>query len=583
MQIKEVCALTGLSAKAIRLYESKGLVMADRASNDYRAYTEEQVERLHAIRRFRMAGVSLVDIRLWADGLFDAETLFEKRLRDLTAETDRNKEQERLCREGMKTDFSASDSERSLFDEPELLCPADSEDAHSLSLGIDIGTTTISAAVADMDSHRQVACYTLPNQSTLAASDAHSHEQDAVWIAEKLRQFLRSVLGAFPSIKAIGVTGQMHGIVYIDAEGNAVSPLYTWQDDRAAQAWENGKTYAQTLSDITGYPVMPGYGFATYYYQDIKGLVPEQAVSFCTVCDYAVMRITGRKTPLMHASHAASLGLFDLKRRDFDRAAVEKVGFRRKLSLPEVAQGEAIAGYYETIPVTVAFGDNQAAFFGSVRNEQTDLSVNYGTGSQISLRVEADCSLSRRPLELRPYFEGRFLLNGSALCGGRAYALLEKFVRAVRGESAEQYKLLDHFAEKGLAESRRLSVRTTFCGTRQDPLLRGAIENIGEDNFTPEALTLGVLQGMADELYEMYEKSGVTASGNVVASGNAVQKNPTLCRLLSKTFHLPLVLPALREEAAFGAALAAAHVVLPVSEADVKSCIPYVTENQPKE
>lgn len=45
MQIKEVCILTGLSAKAIRLYESKGLVSVERAANAYREYTDEQIER----------------------------------------------------------------------------------------------------------------------------------------------------------------------------------------------------------------------------------------------------------------------------------------------------------------------------------------------------------------------------------------------------------------------------------------------------------------------------------------------------------------------------------------------------------
>ena len=84
MQIKEVCILTGLSAKAIRLYESKGLVSVERAANAYREYTDEQIERLSAIRRFRMTGVSLADIRLWADGLFDAESLFKKRLQELS-------------------------------------------------------------------------------------------------------------------------------------------------------------------------------------------------------------------------------------------------------------------------------------------------------------------------------------------------------------------------------------------------------------------------------------------------------------------------------------------------------------------
>ena len=587
MQIKEVCILTGLSAKAIRLYESKGLVSVERAANAYREYTDEQIERLSAIRRFRMTGVSLADIRLWADGLFDAESLFKKRLQELSEENGKNKEQEKLCRAFlMQSDESALSVSQetavgALFDDPELLRPSALSEGHRLSLGIDIGTTTISAAVADMDAHCQIACYTLPNKSAVKTDESYRHEQDAAWIADKLSKFLESVIGAFPGICSIGVTGQMHGIVYTDKAGNAVSPLYTWQDARAAQIEADNVSYTQHILDKTGYTVMPGYGFATHYYNDRNGLVPETAVSLCTIGDYAVMRMTGNTRPLLHASNAASLGFFDDKTGSFNREALGKIGLSADF-LPDVAVGEPVAGFYHGIPVTVALGDNQAAFFGSVRDEQNDLSVNYGTGSQISLCVNATFPTPLLPLERRPYIEGRALLNGSALCGGRAYALLEKFIRAVREADTEQYDFLNTLAEKGLSAENPLEVRTTFCGSRKDPSLRGSIENIGEDNFTPEALACGVLEGMVDELYDMYEKSGVTMRGRLIASGNAVQKNPTLCRLLSARFGMPLFLPALREEAAFGASLAAAHFALALPLNEVKSCIPYHPENPDK-
>lgn len=575
MQIKEVCRLTGLSAKAIRLYESKGLITAGRAANAYRDYTDEQIERLSAIRRFRLAGISLADIRLWADGLLDAETLFQKRLQELSEESGKNKEQEKLCFAYLKQPaFPDCTAEEALFDDPELLRPADESSKHRLSLGIDIGTTTISAAVADMDAHCQIACYTLPNKSAVKTNESYRHEQDAAWIADKLSKFLESVIGAFPGICSIGMTGQMHGIVYTNTHGNAVSPLYTWQDTRAAAKMPDGKTYSEDIKEKTGYTVMPGYGFATHYYNRKNSLVPESAAYLCTIGDYAVMRMTGNTRPLLHASNAASLGFFEDKTGTFDRVALEKIGLSADF-LPDVAVGEPVAGFYHGIPVTVALGDNQAAFFGAVRDEQNDLSVNYGTGSQISLCVNAAFPTPVLPLERRPYIEGRALLNGSALCGGRAYALLEKFIRAVREADTEQYGFLNALAEKGLAVQKPLEVHTTFCGTRKDPALRGSIENIGEDNFTPEALACGVLEGMVDELYALYRQSGVELHGRLIASGNAVQKNPTLCRLLSARFGMPLLLPALREEAAFGAALAAAHIALAVPLNEVKSCIPY--------
>ncbi len=69
MRIKEVEKETGLTAKAIRLYESKGLLTVERhAGNDYRDYSEEDVKRLKTIAVLRKLDVSISDIKGWADG-----------------------------------------------------------------------------------------------------------------------------------------------------------------------------------------------------------------------------------------------------------------------------------------------------------------------------------------------------------------------------------------------------------------------------------------------------------------------------------------------------------------------------------
>jgi len=60
MNISEVAKLTGLTAKAIRFYESKGVIKeANRGANGYRQYSLNQVEELQLIRRSRLVGFSL--------------------------------------------------------------------------------------------------------------------------------------------------------------------------------------------------------------------------------------------------------------------------------------------------------------------------------------------------------------------------------------------------------------------------------------------------------------------------------------------------------------------------------------------
>ena len=71
---------------------------------------------------------------------------------------------------------------------------------------------------------------------------------------------------------------------------------------------------------------------------------------------------------------------------------------------------------------------------------------------------------------------------------------------------------------------------------------------------------LGVLTGIAGELYALYRQADGERRSRVrrlIGSGNGLRNNPSLCRLTAEAFGLPLFIPAHKEEAAFGAALAA--------------------------
>lgn len=417
-----------------------------------------------------------------------------------------------------------------------------------LLLGVDIGTTNLSLIVASAQTGAIVYRMTLLNNSCLQEAEGQSL-QDAQRIADLALDAVASLRDAFPGIAAIGVTGQMHGIVCLDAQGDAVSPLYTWQNPLA------DGSICEEIRAKTGRVVYPGYGHATLYALARSGGLPKDACQYCTIMDYIVMRLTGRKAPLMHSTNAASLGLWDLKAGCFDPAALDALALS-PLRAPLTVSAIRPAGFHDDIPVCVAVGDNQASFFGSVQDEAHSLLLNYGTGSQLSLV----CNSPDVPGgEIRPYLGQQYLLCRSALCGGRAYAMLERFFSAFAVQAGyggdSQYETLNTLAQQAYEAGQRLHVNTQFCGTRENPDLRGSITGIGEASFTPGALALGVLQGMANELHEGFDPAAHPHIRRLVASGNAVRKNPMLRRLLSETFGMPLLLTAQQEEAALGAAL----------------------------
>lgn len=79
MRIKEVEKATGLTAKAIRMYESKGLLTVARESeNDYRDYSEEDVKRLKTIAVLRRLDIPVKEIKQWCDGEISLEELLDQ-------------------------------------------------------------------------------------------------------------------------------------------------------------------------------------------------------------------------------------------------------------------------------------------------------------------------------------------------------------------------------------------------------------------------------------------------------------------------------------------------------------------------
>ena len=444
-------------------------------------------------------------------------------------------------------------------------------------MGLDIGTTSISGVVLDGDTGTVLETVSRSNGKFLPAAHPWERTQDAAAIWQSVSEIAEQLTKAYAPLSCIGVTGQMHGIVYVDKNGSLLSPLYTWQDGRAA-AEENGKSSVQVLADKTGYQVPAGYGCATHFYHVQHGLVPEGAATFCTIHDYVAMRLCGRKTPVMDTTDAASFGLFDILHSRFDTAAIARAGMDAAL-LPQVAEKPVVIG--ETaggVPVAVAVGDNQASFIGSVRDNA--LLINIGTGSQVSAFSPEVITIPG--VETRPFPDGGCLLVGAPLCGGRAYALLERFFREAAalcgGSDSTAYRAMEQAAEAVMGQ-RLPVVAPTFCGTRQHPNQTAVISGLTEDNFTPAHLTAGLLYGMVNELRQLYDSICThlhTPPKAAVGSGNGIRKNRLLQQILGEVFGLPVSIPSNGEEAVCGAAfLAMAAGGLTADLAQARSLITY--------
>ena len=400
------------------------------------------------------------------------------------------------------------------------------------AIGIDIGTTSICGILLDCKSGEILKSVTKNSDAFILTENEWEKIQDVEKIMGLATEICDGLIDS--DVKVIGVTGQMHGIVYYDQNGKAVSPLYTWQDGRGNQKYKDS-----TYSEALGIP--SGYGYVTDFYNGENGLRPDTAAGYCTIHDYFAMTLAGRKTPLIHTSDAASFGDFDLLKNCFNHQFSG-----------DITSGFDVVGEYKGIPVSVAIGDNQASVFGALSSDD-DILLNIGTGSQISV-ISSEIKKGEN-IEVRPYTEGKYLIVGAALCGGRSYSMLEKFFAEVvylaTGERRSMYDVMDKML---LTDTKHIDVDTRFGGTRANPALTGGISEITTENFTPAEFRFGFLKGIIAELYNMFAEMNVKR-GALVGSGNGIRKNKALIETAEEMFGAEMKIPAHMEEAAFGAAL----------------------------
>lgn len=93
-------------------------------------------------------------------------------------------------------------------------------------IGIDIGTSSI-CGVAYNFSIKETKSITKENNTYITSPNQWERTQDAKTILSIVLDIIHEFQAKYPDIKGIGMTGQMHGIVYVNADGEAVSPLYT--------------------------------------------------------------------------------------------------------------------------------------------------------------------------------------------------------------------------------------------------------------------------------------------------------------------------------------------------------------------
>lgn len=193
-----------------------------------------------------------------------------------------------------------------------------------------------------------------------------------------------------PNVDAIGVTGQMHGSVFLDASGNVVRPALLWNDQRTvAECEEIERTLGRdTLFKIAKNPMLTGFQAPKLLW--LRNHEPSNFAKVAQVLlpkDYIRYKLTG--VFATEVSDASGVGLLDVSARQWSKELITSLNFDIDL-FPQVVESDEITGHTrgvaslaDGIPVVGGGGDQAAAAVGTGAVVPGVTSVSLGTSGVV--------------------------------------------------------------------------------------------------------------------------------------------------------------------------------------------------------
>src|SRR5215831_3550487 len=213
-------------------------------------------------------------------------------------------------------------------------------------LGIDVGTGGTRAVV--MDDHGRVVASATEEHEPFASPNIGWAEQrpEDWWLAAAvaIRKALSQADGGKDQIACIGLSGQMHGAVMLDAADEVVRPALIWCDVRTEKQCEDlkEKIGADRLIQLTCNPALPNFTLTKLLW--VRENEPEQWKRVCAVMlpkDYVRFRLTGERA--VDVADASGTLLLDVRNRRWSREMLDATGLSDSL-LPKLYESTDICG-----------------------------------------------------------------------------------------------------------------------------------------------------------------------------------------------------------------------------------------------
>ncbi|MGZ8651795.1 MAG: xylulokinase [Actinomycetota bacterium] len=465
----------------------------------------------------------------------------------------------------------------------------------TVAIGVDVGTTGARAVAVEAGGGVVAA---RSSGYPLLTPHPQWTEQDPSGWWSATREVLTAVSGecreAGHAVVGVGLTGQMHGSVFLDRSGEVIRPAILWNDQRTGGQCEEitRRVGAERLVEITGNPALTGFQAPkVLWLRDEEPANYERVAKVLLPKDYVRLKLADEFAT--DASDAAGTLFLDLRERTWSPEVLDALDVPAEW-LPPVLEGPDFTGTVSAgvagelglptgIPVAAGGGDNAAAAVGTAVTRTGLMSSSIGTSGVLFAHAdEAAVDPSGRIHAFAHAVPGRYCLLAVTLSAGGS-------LRWWRDQTGLDYEALVAEAETVPAGSEGLVFLPYLTGERTphlDPLASGAFVGLTARHtrgHMTRALMEGVLFSLRDGI-EIMRGLGVRPTEIRAIGGGAT--SPLWLRLQADVYGAAVHRLAIEEGAAYGAALlghVAAGTFSTVDEAtEVVRTLDETTEPDPK-
>lgn len=444
-------------------------------------------------------------------------------------------------------------------------------------LAIDQGTTSSRAVVFDR-SGRSVGVGQREIRQIYPYPGHVEHDPDEIWRTqlESARVALQNARISAGDLAAIGIANQRETtILWEKGSGRPVANAIVWQSRASAQICERLRAdgLEETFKLKTGL-ILDAYFSGTkirYLFErnpELQSRAERGEILFGTVDTFLIWRLTGGACHVTDVSNASRTLLFNIHTLDWDDELLRLLGVPRAM-LPVVqassqVYGSSIADILgQSVPITGAVGDQQAAAFGQACFEIGSAKCTYGTGCFLLMNTGTSPAFSQDRLLTTVGWKvgGRtvYFLEGSVFIAGAVVQWLRDGMRAIRS-SAEIETLANAVPNSG-----GVVVVPAFVGLgapHWDPYARGAVLGLTRDSRI-EHVARAAIESMAFQTRDLLEAMQRDVSAKLVelkADGGA-SVNDLLLQFQADQLGVPVLRPMVTETTALGAAFLAGLAV----------------------